>query len=81
MAVVINFLAINVNSMSNNSGVFLGSNNSVGWDGHAKFSFGNGQYLGMNGSFNNLNILMDQDVIDAPINDQDIKPGLNNQQL
>ncbi|MDQ0253586.1 hypothetical protein J2S74_000958 [Evansella vedderi] len=81
MAVVINFLAINVNSQSNNSGVFIGSNNQVGWDSHSKFSYGNGQFLGMNGTINNLNILMDQDIIDAPINDQDIKPGLNNQQL
>ncbi|GAE24860.1 hypothetical protein JCM9140_820 [Halalkalibacter wakoensis JCM 9140] len=81
MAVVINFLAINVNSQSNNAGVFIGVNNQVGWDGHTKFSMGNGQFLGLNGSVNNINILNDADVIDAPINDQDIKPGIQNQQL
>ncbi|WP_078597581.1 hypothetical protein [Evansella clarkii] len=81
MAVVINFLAINVNSQSNGAGVFVGINNTVGWDSHAKFSMGNGQYLGINGTANNVNILLDSDIIDAPVFDQDIKPGLQNQQL
>ena len=81
MAVIINFLAINVNTISNGSGVFVGINNAVGWDAHSKFSMGNGQFLGMNGTANNINILLDNDIIDAPINDQDIKPGLQNQQL
>ncbi|WP_088035963.1 hypothetical protein [Evansella clarkii] len=81
MAVAVNFAAVNINSQSNTSGLFVGANNSVGWDGHAKFTYGNGQFLGMNGSVNNINIAADPDVIDAPVNDQDIKPGLQNQQV
>ncbi|MDQ0253587.1 hypothetical protein J2S74_000959 [Evansella vedderi] len=80
MALAINFAAVNINAQSNSTGLFVGSNNQVGWDGHQKFSYGSGQFLGINGSANNINIVADTDVIDAPINDQDIKPGLNNQQ-
>ncbi|GAE24859.1 hypothetical protein JCM9140_819 [Halalkalibacter wakoensis JCM 9140] len=81
MAVSVNFAAVNINTQSNNSGLFIGSNNQTGWDGHTKFSFGNGQFLGMNGTANNMNIVNDTDVIDAPMNDQDVKPGVQNQQL
>ena len=81
MAIALNFAAININSQTKGSGLFVGGNNVVGWDAHAKFTYGNGQYMGINGSVNNINITSDIDIIDAPINDQDIKPGLQNQQL
>ncbi|MBU9712321.1 hypothetical protein [Evansella tamaricis] len=80
MAIAVNFAAVNINSQSNNTGLFAGNNNTVGWDGHVKFTYGNGQYLGINATANNVNVVGDTDLIDAPIMDQDIKPGLNNQQ-
>ncbi|MBU9712325.1 hypothetical protein [Evansella tamaricis] len=81
MAVVMNFIGINVNNMNNNCGVFVGANNHVGWDAHAKFSMGNGMFIGMNSTIYNSNVVIDQDIIDAPIFDQDFKPGFNNQQF
>ena len=81
MAISIVFGAINVNTQSENAGIFLGANNQVGWDSHSKGSNGNGSFSGSNISFNNVNILIDNDLVDSPINDQDVKPGLLNQQV
>ncbi|WP_134699365.1 hypothetical protein [Ammoniphilus sp. YIM 78166] len=81
MAIAVNFGALNVGSLSNNTGIFIGSNNQVGWDSQTKFSQANGQFNGANGSVNNFNILLDSDIIDAPANIQNVKPGFQNQQV
>lgn len=75
MAVFTSFNAINVNSIQSDSGVFVGQNNQPGWDSHQKQNSMN--YLV--GFFNtypgNFNSFIDNDIIDAPINDQDIEGG------
>jgi|LSQX01.1.fsa_nt_gb hypothetical protein len=77
MAVFITFGAILVNSMENDAGVFFGENVQTGWDSHAKNNMGLGQVFG-NGDLiiSPLNIFSDCDIIDAPINDQDVEANL-----
>ncbi|KKM11559.1 hypothetical protein SY88_07600 [Clostridiales bacterium PH28_bin88] len=74
MAVFIKFGAISVDSMENNSGVFFGENVQLGWDSHAKNNQAVGPIAGKVIFITNpINILKDPDIIDAPINDQDIE--------
>ncbi|MBU9712326.1 hypothetical protein [Evansella tamaricis] len=46
---------ININSQSDNSGVYIGSNNIPGCDSQTKNTMGNGSFSGSNISFNNFN--------------------------
>ncbi|MBU9712323.1 spore germination protein [Evansella tamaricis] len=77
----VDFGSINVNALINNSTVAVGENNQVGWSGHSKRNHGNGNFTGRNVLANVSNSLNDTDYIDAPINDQDYKPGYMNQTL
>ncbi|GGH88160.1 hypothetical protein JOD43_000631 [Pullulanibacillus pueri] len=80
MAVNINFAAINVNAINRDSSVSIGENNQPGWSSHSKNNYGDGLLFGIN-LINQMNNIMDNDVIDAPINDQDGIPGNQNQTL
>jgi hypothetical protein len=74
---VISFDKINVNSMQQNSGVFVGQSNLNGLDQHQKQNGAYGTTVGgSNVSVGNCNIVYDPDVIDGVINDQDHKPGV-----
>lgn len=81
MAIIVNVFAINVVTVNNNSGVFIGANNQAGWDSHAKFSMGTGTVIGSNVIGHNLTALNDSDLIDAPMINSDFKPGFQAQVL
>jgi hypothetical protein len=62
---------INVNSITSNSGVFIGFNRSPYWHVQAKQNNGFGAASG--GVFlGNTQIIIDNDLIDAPIDDRDL---------
>ena len=81
MTISILFNAINVLNMQTNSVVTIGENAQTGWDSHSKVNTGNGSFLGMSLNSTNLVAIFDPDVIDAPINEQDIKPSWQIQQV
>ncbi|MBU9712324.1 hypothetical protein [Evansella tamaricis] len=80
MTIKINFVNVNIGNQVNNSSLHVGVNNQTGRDGHSKFGYTNGMFIGMNHTANNINVGNDSDVVDVPINDQDIKYGIQNQQ-
>ncbi|MFD0697858.1 spore germination protein [Paenibacillus sp. GCM10027628] len=73
------FNMINVNSINTNATIGIGENAQSSWDSHSKNNYGNGQFIGNTISTNVVNFINDNDIIDAPINDQDFKPAVNNQ--
>lgn len=80
MTISIFFNAINVLNLNSNSVVAIGENAQSGWDSHSKGNTGS-TFHGMSLHSANLITIMDPDVIDAPINDQDIKPAWQIQQV
>lgn len=65
---------VDVNTMYNNSSVFVGKGNVTGMDANEKANYSQGGIFGdQNHLLNNININNDEDVIDAIIDDQDIK--------
>ncbi len=65
---------INVTTISQNSGVFVGDVQVTGIDSHSKQNSAQGTTFGhRNVEMQNLNYVEDRDVIDAPIQDQDFK--------
>lgn len=74
MPVVIHIGFIKIGGMQSDTGLFFGQNIQNGWDSHSKSNSSGGS---TNGDFNFLptmmNLIYDPDVIDVPINDQDIK--------
>lgn len=81
MSVNISFGAINVNSIMTNGAVSTGENNQTGWSAHSKNNYGNSQFVGWSYSGANLNNLLDNDVIDAPITNNEAVPGNQNQSV
>lgn len=81
MALAINFVSINVNSINRNSTVAIGENNQAGWSAHWKSNQGNGLYIGNSVTLNNATVILDTDLVDSPILDSDNVPSLQNQQL
>lgn len=79
MAIAINFVMINVNSLNRDASVSVGENNQPGWSTHGKSIFGNGQVIGASLNTNVLNNLFDGDIVDSPIIDNDIIPSAQNQ--
>lgn len=73
------FNMINVNSINTNATIGIGENAQSSWDSHSKNNYGNGQVIGTSVYANLVNTVIDNDFIDAPINDQDFKPAVNNQ--
>lgn len=80
MAVIINMIAINVNSQNTNSAVAIGENQQAAWTSHNKSNFGNGVFVGNTLAPNNIIIILDNDIIDMPVNDNDFVPSGQNQQ-
>ncbi|MGV3487284.1 MAG: hypothetical protein ACO1OC_01685 [Tuberibacillus sp.] len=80
MAIAINFAAININAMNREATVSIGENNQPGWSAHNKNNFGFGLQFGINFTAYQLNNILDNDVVDAPINDMDGIPGGNQNQ-
>ncbi len=81
MAISIVFNMINVNSINTDAAISIGENNLGGWDTHSKNNYGNGSFYGNTFNTVNFNLLSDHDLIDSPINDQDIKPSTTLQQI
>lgn len=70
MAVNIILPQIVVNNANRNAGVSIGENNQPNWHTHQKTNFGLGTMFAItNVVFGNVDIILDNDVIDAPIND------------
>ena len=73
----ITFDEINVTSLANNAAVSVGNNRQSGWDAHSKTNTGIGPYYDDSVTCNNISVIDDADIIDSPINDQDIKPNIS----
>ncbi|WAH35266.1 hypothetical protein [Alicyclobacillus dauci] len=74
---IIGFDKINVNSMQQNSGVFVGQSNINGQDTHEKENVGYGSVYGTNNrSLGNVSVVHDPDLVDGVIHDQDYKQGI-----
>lgn len=70
----LNLDSVNVNTMQQNSSVFLGKSHVTGMDGNEKINYAQGAIFGNeNHLSSNYNVNYDQDVIDAIIEDQDVK--------
>jgi hypothetical protein len=70
---VVHFDKIMVNSISTNSGIFVGTNSQYGWSSHSKSNANISDIVGDGNEFqNNVNILHDDDLIDTPIDDRDL---------
>ncbi|MEB3103588.1 hypothetical protein [Ferviditalea candida] len=66
--------SIHVNSISQNSSLLIGDGQITGMDSHSKINYAQGSVLGnYNQSTLNTNMNFDSDLIDATINDQDVK--------
>ena len=76
MPFYISFRGINVNSSSQNAGVFVGDISIPGWDANQKTNSAHASIYGFsNIEFTTVNITMDsQELMDGIINDQDFKP-------
>ena len=72
----IDLQAVNVNSIIQNAGVFVGKTTITGMESHEKSNTGSGDTYGeKNLSLFNQNFNFDPDMIDAIMNDQDFKPA------
>ncbi|SDP26962.1 Spore germination protein gerPA/gerPF [Paenibacillus sp. yr247] len=71
------FNMINVNSINTNATIGIGENAQSSWDSHSKNNYAQGQSIGTSLSVNVFNFIIDNDFIDAPINDEDFKPAVN----
>lgn len=79
MALSINFVSINVNAVNREGMISIGENNQPGWSAHGKTMFGNCQVIGMSLIANVVNNMMDSDILDSPIEDQDMLPTMQSQ--
>jgi hypothetical protein len=81
VAISILFNAINVVTVQSHSIVTVGENEQGGWDNHFKSNIGSGSFNGFSIISANFATIIDPDFVDAPINDQDIKPSAQIQQV
>lgn len=72
----INFNKIDALSLNTNSSISIGENSQMGWDSHGKSNVANGTFFGDSNTSGNVNIVVDNDLVDSPINDQDFKPAM-----
>lgn len=72
----INFDSIDAIAVTGNSSIAIGENSQNGCDSHNKTNSGNGSFVGSTLAQGNINLLVDNDLIDSPINDQDFKPNV-----
>jgi len=70
----IKFTKIDVNALDTQSLIAVGNNSQSAWDSHSKTNGGLGNLYGASSVAKNINSVQDNDIIDTPINDQDIKP-------
>lgn len=63
----ISFQSIDVNAVTTNSTIAVGDNNQSGWNSTAKSNMGDGRHKGMNVMQRNMNVVMDEDIFDAPV--------------
>ncbi|MDA8333602.1 MAG: hypothetical protein M0Z41_01200 [Peptococcaceae bacterium] len=70
----IKFDNIDVNVLDTQSLIAVGNNSQSAWDSHSKSNGGLGYLYGTASVASNVNTVQDNDIIDTPINDQDIKP-------
>ncbi|MCL6593655.1 MAG: hypothetical protein K6T31_06730 [Alicyclobacillus sp.] len=69
--------AIQVETLQQNAGVFIGETAITGLDSHEKDNIGVGPFYGLgNVTRQNLVVQLDQDVVDAAMDDRDIKSGV-----
>ncbi|WP_419393241.1 hypothetical protein [Cytobacillus praedii] len=62
------FDSISITSISQNSGVFTGSNIQLNWQSQTKENSAMGKVIGdFNHLMNNINVVYDNDLIDMPI--------------
>ena len=65
----INFQTLNINAVNANSAVSIGESKIDHWRSSNKTNMGFGMGVGVNIFSNNVNMIDDQDIIDAPIKD------------
>jgi len=74
MTVAISIGFMKVGAMQSDVGVFFGQNMQNGWDSHSKSNIAGGSSAGDHNVLPTVvNYVFDPDIIDVPINDQDIK--------
>lgn len=70
---ILQFDKIFVNALETNSGIFVGTNNQYAWNSHSKTNASICAISGDSNSFEyNYNIILDDDVVDTPIDDRDV---------
>lgn len=75
------FNTIIVNGQSSGGAVSIGENQQNGWSAHSKQNTSVGFLFGLNYTLNSLNYIIDNDYIDAPINDNDMPNSAQGQAL
>lgn len=79
----VSFNSILVNSITTNSGIFVGTNTQANWNSCSNNKSGFGEVLGTGNVISNgVNIFMDNDLIDTPIitsNYNGVKQPVNKQ--
>ena len=63
----IHFDSIDVNAVTTNSTVAVGENSQPGWNAIGKNNYGDGRHKGINVLHHNVNSVVDDDWIDAPV--------------
>lgn len=73
---LIKFDKITVNTLNRNSTIAIGENMQTHWETFNKQNYGIGFFSGENVVGKNLNIIQDEDFIDAPITEQSVNNSL-----
>lgn len=82
MAVNIILPQVVINTANRNAGVAIGENNQPSWHSHQKTNFGVGALFAINNIvIGNVDVIFDNDIIDAPISEVDPTQTAQNQQL
>jgi len=64
----VDVMEINVSVLDSNAAVTLGENDLNGWSSHSKRNGGQGRIIGDLQNTHNSGMILDQDIIDTPIN-------------
>lgn len=81
MAISIVFNSINTNTLHRNGSVAVGENVQSGWSSHQKQDIAQFGGYGINFVTTSVNTVIDNDVIDTPINDNDITTSAQGQAI
>lgn len=81
MTMPIVFNSVNVNGQYTNATVSIGENVQTGWSGNSKNNFGSGPSFGANLFMYPYNVIMDSDLVDAPMSVPEYTPTIQSQQL